>query len=184
MYGSCTPFDDISRLLTVCHAASRCLRCMYAISLCLYTILLCPTPKCVNFRTAYKKVVDRSIFHSSLLTFPKFNLLCCSSVAYNNTHVKCSWGLGSCMQLAEHWRISTVKLGLVAEEKEKQKRVDAKRQLYEREIPDFLFAEGLEKKRQIKRKSHKEADITCIKTKFPQCMSKVRNTVIWSLYLA
>ena len=37
--------------------------------------------------------------------------------------------------------------------------------LYEREIPDFLFAEGLEKKRQSKkRKSRKEADI---KTKFP-----------------
>ena len=67
--------------VTVCHAASRCLRCMYAMSLCLYTILRCPTPKCVNFRTAYEKVVDRSIFHSSLLTFPKFHLLCCSSVA-------------------------------------------------------------------------------------------------------
>ena len=60
-----------------------------------------------------------------------------------------------------------MKLGLVAKEKGKQKRVDAKRQLYEREIPDFLFAEGLEKKRQSKKKSHKEADITCIKTKFP-----------------
>ena len=65
----------------VCHAASRCLRCMYAISLCLYTILLCSPPKCVNLRTAYEKDVDRSIFHSSLLTFPKFHLLRCSSVA-------------------------------------------------------------------------------------------------------
>ena len=55
----------------------------------------------------------------------------------------------------------------MAKEKGKQKRVDAKRQLYEREIPDFLFAEGLEKKRQSKKKSHKEVDITCIKTKFP-----------------
>ena len=84
MYGFCTPFDDISRLLTlytVCHAASRCLWRMYAISLCLYTILLCPPPKCVNLRTAYEKDVDRSIFHSSLLTFPKFHLLRCSSVA-------------------------------------------------------------------------------------------------------
>ena len=81
MYGFCAPFDDISRLLTLCHAASRCLRCMYAISLCLYTILLCPPPKCVNLRTAYEKDVDRSIFHSSLLTFPKFHLLRCSSVA-------------------------------------------------------------------------------------------------------
>ena len=60
-----------------------------------------------------------------------------------------------------------MKLGLVAKEKGKQKRVDAKRQLYQREIPDFLFAEGLEKKRQSKKKSHREADITCIKTKFP-----------------
>ena len=81
MYGFCTPFDDISRLLTLCHAASRCLRCMYAISLCLYTILLCPPPKCVNLRTAYEKDVDRSIFHSSVLTFSKFHLLRCSSVA-------------------------------------------------------------------------------------------------------
>ena len=174
MYGFCTPFDDIH----------RCLRCMYAISLCLYTILRCPPPKCVNFRTAYEKVVDRSIFYSSLLTFPKFHLLSCSSVAppvssssmgsaveivsptwmwYNNRHVKCSWGLGSCMQLAEHWRITTVKLGLMAKEKGKQKRVAAKKQLYERETPDFFFAEGLEMKRQSKKKSRKEADI---KTKF------------------
>ena len=90
-YGLCTPctvfvhrlttYHAYSRYVTVCHAASRCLRCMYAISLCLYAILRCPPPKCVNFRTAYEKVVDRSIFHSSLLTFPKFHLLCCSSVA-------------------------------------------------------------------------------------------------------
>ena len=84
MYGFCTPFDDkhaYSRYVTVCHAASRCLRCMYAISLCLYTILLCPPPKCVNLQTAYEKDVDRSIFHSSLLTFSKIHLLRCSSVA-------------------------------------------------------------------------------------------------------
>ena len=90
-YGLCTPctvsvhrlttYHAYSRYVTVCHAASRCLRYMYAISLCLYAILRCPPPKCVNFRTAYEKVVDRSIFHSSLLTFPKFHLLCCSSVA-------------------------------------------------------------------------------------------------------
>ena len=64
-YGLCTPgtvsvhrlttYHAYSRYVTVCHAASRCLRCMYAISLC--------------------------IFHSSLLTFPKFHLLRCSSVA-------------------------------------------------------------------------------------------------------
>ena len=52
----------------------------------------------------------------------------------------------------------------MAKEKGKQKRVATKKQLYEREIPDFLFAEGLEKKRQNKKKSRKEADI---KTKFP-----------------
>ena len=52
----------------------------------------------------------------------------------------------------------------MAKEKGEQKRVAATKQLYEREIPDFLFAEGLEKKRQSKKKSRKEADIT---TKFP-----------------
>ena len=52
----------------------------------------------------------------------------------------------------------------MAKEKGKQKRVAAKKQLYEREIPDFLFAEGLEKKRQSQKKSRKEAEI---KTKFP-----------------
>ena len=52
----------------------------------------------------------------------------------------------------------------MAKEKGKQKRVAAKKQLYEREISDFLFAEGLEKKKQSKKKSRKEADI---KTKFP-----------------
>ena len=52
----------------------------------------------------------------------------------------------------------------MAKEKGKQKRVAAKKQLYERDIPDFLFSEGLEMKRQSKKKSRKEADI---KTKFP-----------------
>ena len=47
----------------------------------------------------------------------------------------------------------------MAKEKGKQKRVATKKQLYEREIHDFLFAEGLEKKRQSKKKSCKEADI-------------------------
>ena len=51
----------------------------------------------------------------------------------------------------------------MAKEEGKQKRVATKKQLYEREIHDFLFAEGLEKKRQSKKKSRKEADI---KTKF------------------
>ena len=54
------------------------IRSMYAISLCLYTILLCPPPKCVNLRTAHEKDVDRSIFPFFLLTFPRFHLLCCS----------------------------------------------------------------------------------------------------------
>ena len=63
------------------------------------------------------------------------------------------------MQLAEHWRIIIVKFGLMAKEKGKQKRVPAKR-----EIPDYLFADGLEKRRQSKKKSRKEADK---KTKFP-----------------
>ena len=53
----------------------------------------------------------------------------------------------------------------MAKRKEKQKKRSRKEAIYEREIPDFLFAEGLEKKRQSKkRKSGKEADI---KTKFP-----------------
>ena len=34
----------------------------------------------------------------------------------------------------------------------KAKRVAAKKQLYEREIPDFLFSDGLEKERQTKKK--------------------------------
>ena len=52
----------------------------------------------------------------------------------------------------------------MAKEKGKLKRVAAKKQLYEREIPDSFFSEGLEMKRQRKKKSRKEADI---KTKFP-----------------
>ena len=51
----------------------------------------------------------------------------------------------------------------MAKEKGKQKRVAAKKQLYEREIPDFLFAEGLEKKRQSMKKY---IDIW-LKTKLP-----------------
>ena len=53
----------------------------------------------------------------------------------------------------------------MVKEKGKQKKEAAKKHIYETEIPDFLFAEGLEKKRQSKkRKSRKEADI---KTKLP-----------------
>ena len=79
-----TTYHAYSRYITVSDVASRCLRCigyMYAISLCLYTILRYPPPKCVNFRTADEKDVDRSIFHSALLTFTKFHLFRCSSVA-------------------------------------------------------------------------------------------------------
>ena len=71
----------MSRYAMLPHAVYGVLRCMYAISLCLYTILWCPPPKCVNLRTAYEKDVDQSIFHSFLLTFPKFHLLRCSSVS-------------------------------------------------------------------------------------------------------
>ena len=52
----------------------------------------------------------------------------------------------------------------MAKENGKQKKEAAKKQVYEREIPDILFAEGLEKKRESKKKSRKEADI---ETKFP-----------------
>ena len=52
----------------------------------------------------------------------------------------------------------------MAKEKGKQKKEAAKKQIYEREISNFLFAEGLEKKRKNKKKSRKAADI---KTKFP-----------------
>ena len=74
----------------------------------------------------------------------------------------------------------------MAKEKGKQKRVATKKQLYEREIPDFLFAEGLEKKRQNKKKKPQRSRY---KDKIPDflfrtCVSKVRNTGILSLYLA
>ena len=78
MYGFCTPFDDISRLLTLCHGMSRCLTLS---TVYVRHLAVSPPPKCVNLRTAYEKDVDRSIFHSSLLTFPKFHLLRCSSIA-------------------------------------------------------------------------------------------------------
>ena len=68
----------------------------------------------------------------------------------------------------------------MAKEKGKQKRVAAKKQLYEREIPDFLFAEGLGKKRQSKKTKPKRSRY---KDEIPDflfrvCMSKVRNTGI------
>ena len=44
----------------------------------------------------------------------------------------------------------------MAKEKVKQKRVAAKKHLKEREIPDFLFAEGLEKKMLSKKKATKK----------------------------
>ena len=52
----------------------------------------------------------------------------------------------------------------MAKEKGKQKKEATKKQIYEREISDFSFAESLEKKRKNKKKSRKEADM---KTKFP-----------------
>ena len=74
----------------------------------------------------------------------------------------------------------------MAKEKEKQKRVAAKRQLNEREIHDFLFAENLRKE---KAKQEKKPQGSRYKDEIPHflfrtCMSKVRNTGIFSLYLA
>ena len=73
----------------------------------------------------------------------------------------------------------------MAKEKGKQKRVAAKKQLYEREIPDFLFSEGLEMKRQSKKKKpqrsrYKDETPDFL---FRTCMSKVRNTGIFNSVL-
>ena len=84
MYGFCTPFDDISRLLTLWHGMSRCLTLstVYVrhLAVSVHNFVVSATQMC-QFRTAYEKDMDRSIIHSSLLTFPKFHLLRCSSVA-------------------------------------------------------------------------------------------------------
>ena len=55
----------ISRYVMLPHAVYDKCTCMYTILLCLCTFLLCPPPKCVNFRTAYKKDVNWNIFHFS-----------------------------------------------------------------------------------------------------------------------
>ena len=140
-----TIYHAYSCYVTVCHAASRCLRCMYAISLCLYTILLCPPPKCVNLRTAYEKDVDRSIFHSSLLTLPKFHLLRCSSVApslSSNAVEGLAAALGRAFTnyYCETWSHGETEGKAI------------KRSRYKDKIPDLLFAEGLEKRRKSKKK--------------------------------
>ena len=70
------------RHITLTHAMLRYVTLPHAVyGVCTSSRCVCTQLCGVNFRTAYEKVVDRSIFHSSLLTFPKFHLLCCSSVA-------------------------------------------------------------------------------------------------------
>ena len=204
MYGFCTPFDDISRLFTVCHAASRCLRFMYAISLCQYTILRCLPPKCVNFRTAYEKVVDRSIFHSSLLTFPKFHLLCCSSVAPSLSSSSLSMLYRLFLQhgCGTITRTSNAVKGLAAavdraltnyycetwsygkREGKAKKKEAAKKHVIKRNSR-FLICRrfGKEKAKQEKKKRSRYKD-EIPDFVFRTCMSKVRNTGILSFYLA
>ena len=74
----------------------------------------------------------------------------------------------------------------MAKEKGKQKKEAAKKQICEREIPDFLLAEGLEKKRQskIKKPQRSRYKDEIADFLFRTCMSKVRKTGILSLYLA
>ena len=142
-----TTYHAYSRYVAVCHAASRCLRCMYAISLCLYTILLCPPPKCVNLRTAYEKDVDRSIFHSSLLTFPKFHLLRCSSVAPSLSSNAVEGLAAAVGRALTNYYCETWSHG-----KRKSNKKKPQRSRYKDEIPAFLFAEGLERRRKNKKK--------------------------------
>ena len=158
MYGFCTPFDDISRLLSLCHGMSRCLRCMYAISLCLYTILLCPPPKCVNLRTAYEKDVDRSIFHSSLLTFPKFHLLRCSSVAPSLSSNAVEGLAAAAGRALTNYLCETWSDGKRKEIKRSRKGADIKTK-----FPISFLLRAWKREKKARKRSRKEADI---KTKF------------------
>ena len=91
------------------------------------------------------------------------------------------------LQLAEHCRNTTMKLGLMAKKKGKAKKKKPQRSKYKDEITDFLFAEGLEMRRKSKEKKPKRNRYSP-KDEIPDflfrtCMSRVRNTAIFYILL-
>ena len=159
MYSFCTLFDDILRLLTPCHGMSRCLMLstVYVrhLAVSVHNFVVSATQMC-QFATAYEKDVDRSIFHSSLLTFPKFHLLRCSSI--DPCHGKSEGkAIKRSRKEADMKTKSTISYLLRAWKRERNKKKKSQRSRYKDEIPDFLFR---------------------------TCMSKIRNTENMSLYIS
>ena len=145
-------------------------RSPYTGTRCPYTVLHCFTIGYATLRTA-QNVMDQSIFHSSLLTFPKF---ICSVALLLLHHCRRRIWVVLYRLLLQHGcgtitRTSNAVEGLAAaagraltnyycetwshgkkEGKAKKKKPQSSR--YKKEIPDFLFAKGLEKRRKSKKK--------------------------------
>ena len=163
MYGFCTPFDDISRLLTLFHGMSRCLTLstVYVrhLAVFVHNFVLSATQMCQFANRVWKGRGSEyfSFFPVDLLQVLSALLLFCCSIIV----VECSWGLGSCS-----WQsIDELLLwNLVSwQKRRKSNNKKPQRSRYEDKIPDYLFAEGIGEGKARKR-SRNEADI---KTKFP-----------------
>ena len=92
-----------------------------------------------------------SFFPVDLPQVPSAPLLFCCSIIV----VKCSWGLGSCS-----WQsIDELPLwNLVSwQKRRKNNKKKPQRSRYKDEIPDFLFAEGLESRRKSKKKKSQKS---------------------------
>ena len=151
MYGFCTPFDDISRLLTLCHGMSRCLTLstVYVrhLAVSVHNFVVSATQMCQFANRVWKGRRSEyfSFFPVDLPQVPSAPLLFCCSIIV----VKCSWGLGSCS-----WQsIDELLLwNLVSWHKRRKSNTKKpQRSRYKDEIPDFLFAEGLERRRKSKK---------------------------------
>ena len=161
MYSFCTPFDDISRLFTLCHGMSRCLTLstVYVrhLAVSVHNFVVSATQMCQFANRVWEGRGSEyfSFYPVDLPQAPSAPLLFCCSIIV----VKCSWGPGSCS-----WQsIDELLLwNLVSWQKRRRSnKKKPQRSRYKDEIPAFLFAEGLERRR---KRSRKEADI---KTKCP-----------------
>ena len=171
-----TTYHAYSRYFTVCHAASRRLRFMYAISLCLYATQMCtflnriwkgrgseyffilpcwPSPSSIC--SVALLLLHHCLRRFWVVLYRLFPQHGCGTITRTSNAVEglaaaCSWQSIDELLL---WNLVSWQKRRKSKKKKPQRDT-----LYEREIPYFLFAEGLEKKRQSKkRKSRKEADI-------------------------
>ena len=211
MYGFCTPFDDISRLLTLFHGMSRCLTLstvyVRQLAVSVHNFAVSVTQMCPISEPRMKRSWIRVFFihpcwpsPSSICSVALLLLHHCRRRLWIVLHrlflqrgcgtITHTSNAGLLLADACSWQsIDELLLwNLVSWQKRREsKKKKPQRSRYMKEkFSDFLFAEGLEKR---KVKAKKKPQRSRYKDEIPDflfrtCMSNVRNTGMLSLYLA